>query len=78
VPYGFDVVAANWTSTTPEHEWPGRGHSCVISGDGKVLAMSEAVSGNDIVLADLKVKRRPSPASDESQQSTVGSPKSAM
>jgi predicted amidohydrolase len=58
VPYGFDVVAANWTSTTPEQSWPGRGHSCVITREGKVLAMSKGESGNDIVMADLEIKKR--------------------
>jgi N-carbamoylputrescine amidase len=58
IPYGFDVVAANWSSATPEQSWPGRGHSCVITREGNVLAMSEAVSGNDIVLADLAIKKR--------------------
>jgi predicted amidohydrolase len=58
VPYGFDVVAANWTSPTAQQSWPGRGHSCVITREGKVLAMSEAVSGNAIVLADLEIRKR--------------------
>ncbi|MDZ4198858.1 MAG: nitrilase-related carbon-nitrogen hydrolase [Kiritimatiellia bacterium] len=57
VPHGFDVIAANWTSSTPEQSWPGRGHSCVITREGKVLAMSEAV-GNNIVLADLEIRRK--------------------
>jgi len=46
-----------WTSPTSEQSWPGRGHSCVITREGKVLAMSEAVSGNDIVLADLEIRK---------------------
>ena len=58
VPYGFDIVVANWTSALPTQEWPGRGHSCIITGKGEVLAMSEAVHGNDIVMADLKIRKR--------------------
>jgi len=57
-PHGFAVVAANWSSPAPEKSWPGRGHSCVLSREGKVLAMSRAVYGNDIVLADLEIKGR--------------------
>lgn len=62
VPYGFDVVAANWTSSPEQEGWPGRGHSCVIRRDGKVLAMSERKVGNDVVIADIPVNgttRRP-------------------
>lgn len=69
VPYGFDVVAANWSSATPEEEWPGRGHSCIISREGKVLAMSDRVSGNDIVIADLAIEARPN-RPDEGRAST--------
>lgn len=58
VPFGFHVVAANWTSLTAEEEWPGRGHSCIITREGKVLAMSDAVVGNNIVLADLEIRKR--------------------
>lgn len=57
IPYGFHVVAANWSSTTEAQVWPGRGHSCIITREGKVLAMSEATSGNDIVVADVEVGR---------------------
>jgi predicted amidohydrolase len=78
VPYGFDVVAANWTSPTSEQEWPGRGHSCVITREGKVLAMSEAVSGNDIVLADLDIKKRQNHTSDGIRQPADGLPKPSM
>jgi predicted amidohydrolase len=53
IPYGFHVIAANWTSSTVDQTWPGRGHSCIITREGKVLAMSEKGSGNAIVLADL-------------------------
>ncbi|MEI7900726.1 MAG: carbon-nitrogen hydrolase family protein [bacterium] len=56
IPYGFDVVLANWTSATESQEWPGRGHSCIINGKGKVLAMSDAVSGNGIVYGDLEIR----------------------
>ena len=58
VPYGFDVVVANWSGPTEVQEWPGRGHSCVITREGKVLAMSQAVCGNDIVFADLKLGKK--------------------
>ena len=57
VPYGFDVVAANWTSPTEPDQWPGRGHSCIITREGKVLAMSRAVCGNDIVYGDLEIRK---------------------
>ena len=57
IPYGFDVVAANWTSRTESESWPGRGHSCIITREGRVLAMSNAVVGNDIVLADLEIRQ---------------------
>jgi predicted amidohydrolase len=59
VPYGFDVVAANWSSSTEAQVWPGRGHSCIITREGHVLAMSDAVYGNDIVIADLTIRKRP-------------------
>ena len=65
IPYGFDIVVANWTSPTQNHAWPGRGHSCIITGQGKVLAMSESVSGTDIVMADLKIKKRQNKANGE-------------
>lgn len=78
VPYGFDVVAANWTSPTSDQTWPGRGHSCVITREGKVLAMSEAVSGNDIVLADLGIKKRQNHTSDGIRQPANGFPKPSM
>ena len=58
IPYGFDIVVANWTSTSAEQAWPGRGHSCVINGQGKVLAMSQSVIGNDVIMADLRIRRR--------------------
>ncbi len=73
IPYGFDVVVANWTSSTEDQAWPGRGHSCVITGQGKVLAMSEAVSGTDIVMADLEIRKaheervEPSTEGDDSE-----------
>lgn len=57
VPHGFHVVAANWSSATEEQAWPGRGHSCVITREGRVLAMSDAVTGNDVVFADLPLGR---------------------
>jgi predicted amidohydrolase len=46
-----------WTSSSDEQEWPGRGHSCIITREGKVLAMSEKVSGNAIVIADLEINK---------------------
>ena len=35
-----------------------RGHSCIITSNGKVLNMSELVSGNDIIIADLRINVR--------------------
>ncbi len=58
IPYGFDVVAANWTSPTVDEEWPGRGHSCIITPRGNVLSMSRAVFGNAIVYGNLEIRRR--------------------
>jgi predicted amidohydrolase len=55
IPFGFSVVAANWTGSTDQDEWPGRGHSCIITGDGKVAAMATTVVGNEIVIADIPV-----------------------
>ena len=78
IPYGFDVVAANWSSPMPEQSWPGRGHSCVITREGKVLAMSDAVVGNDIVLADLEIRKRHNHTSDGIRQPADGSPKPSM
>ncbi len=75
MPYGFDVVAANWTSPTEDQTWPGRGHSCIISGNGNVLAMSESVTGSDIVMADLKIRKRreqPANAAPPTKQSKDG------
>jgi len=57
--FEFAVVAANWTSSTEADVWPGRGHSCIITREGKVLAMSKAVCGNAIVLGDLEIRKRP-------------------
>lgn len=59
VPFGFHVVAANWSGATDQDEWPGRGCSCVIKSDGTVLAMAKTVVGTEIVIADLPVTRRP-------------------
>lgn len=53
ISHGFAVVAANWSSQTEAQEWPGRGHSCIINREGKVLALSNKVTGNDIVISDL-------------------------
>jgi predicted amidohydrolase len=58
IPHGFHVVAANWSSSTEGQTWPGRGHSCIITREGKVLAMSDAVCGNDIVYGDLETRKR--------------------
>jgi hypothetical protein len=51
------VIAANWSSPTAIQAWPDLGHSCIITRKGKVLAMSETVSGNDIVYGDLEIKK---------------------
>jgi predicted amidohydrolase len=78
IPYGFHVVAANWSSATPEQSWPGRGHSCILTGAGKVLAMSDKVSGNDIVMADLEIKKRQNHTSEGIRQPADGLPKPSM
>ncbi len=61
VPYGYHVIAANWTSATSDDAWPGRGYSCIIRRDGSVVAMSERVTGSDIVIADLPLGRNLAP-----------------
>lgn len=58
IPYGFSVIAANWAGPTEEEDWPGRGCSCIIAGDGKVLAMAKTVVGNEIVMTDLPARKR--------------------
>jgi len=60
-PHGFSVVAANWSGGTARDEWPGRGHSCVIAGDGKVLAMAKTVAGNEVVWAEVAGRAAPPP-----------------
>jgi predicted amidohydrolase len=55
VPNGFSVVAANWSGNPAEEGWEGRGASCVIAADGKVLAMAKGVEGCEIVVADLPI-----------------------
>ena len=74
IPFGFSVVAANWAGQAEDDDWPGRGCSCIITGDGKVLAMAKTVTGNELVMADLPVRkglsendRRPVPAADASR-----------
>lgn len=62
VPYGFNIVVANWTGAVEGETWPGRGHSCVIAGNGEVLAMSESVTGNRIVISELKIRDRAEPS----------------
>ena len=57
IPHGFDIVVANWSGVTREHNWPGRGHSCVITREGKVLAMAKSVHGSEIVIAELPIRR---------------------
>ena len=56
VPHGFDLVAANWSSQTKDEAWPGCGHSCIITREGRVLGMSDSMAGNDIVMADLAIR----------------------
>lgn len=56
IPYKFDIVVSNWSSEKPGQKWPGRGHSCIINGKGKVLAMAKSVHGNEIVIAELEVR----------------------
>jgi len=58
IPYGFDIIVANWSGPTPDAVWPGRGHSCVITRTGEVLNMAKSVTGNEIVIADLPVRRK--------------------
>lgn len=62
MPYGFSVVAANWAGQTPADEWPGRGFSCILAGDGTVCAMATSVIGNELVVADVPRHRRPAAA----------------
>ena len=61
VPYGFSVVAANWSGVTEEDEWPGRGYSSVIAGDGTVLGMAQSVFGDEVVWADIPLEKRAVP-----------------
>ena len=56
-PYGYHVILANWSGATPYEEWPGKGSSCVLTGDGKVLSMATNSVGNTIVYANLPVGR---------------------
>ena len=55
VPNGLYIVAANWASATEAEAWPGRGHSAIITREGKVVAMSDKFCGNDIVIGDLPI-----------------------
>ena len=57
VPNGFAVVAANWSADRGAPAWPGIGHSCVIRGDGTVLAMARRTRGVEIVIADLTIRQ---------------------
>lgn len=61
VPHGFAVMAANWSAAREDDAWPGRGHSCILCADGTVAALARSVAGNEIVTADLPV-RRPAPS----------------
>ena len=74
VPYGFDVVAANWSSPTETRSWPGRGCSCIITREGKVLAMSDSVCGNDVVIADLPIRKRQHQAAGATREKTHSQP----
>ena len=70
VPYGFDIIVANWASERLNQNWPGRGHSCIISGEGKVLSMANSVHGNEIVYADIEVAQSPPEVIDASPSGT--------
>jgi predicted amidohydrolase len=52
---GCGLVTANWAGGDVRATWPGLGYSCVIGGDGHVLAMARTVVGNEIVMVDLPV-----------------------
>jgi len=54
IPYGYHIVVANWSARSPDERWPGQGHSCVISREGKVLAAAKSLVGNEVVVADLE------------------------
>ncbi len=58
IPYGFSVVAANWSSSSVDKVWPGRGYSCIIKADGTILGMAKSVVGDEIVIADLPIRKR--------------------
>ena len=57
IPYGFHVIAANWSSRSPDRVWPGRGYSCIIKADGAILGMAITVVGNEIVMGDIPIGR---------------------
>ncbi len=74
IPYGFDIVVANWTSLAEDQAWPGRGHSCIITGKGEVLAISASVSGNDIIMADLELRSARAEQADGANSGSVAAP----
>ena len=55
-PAGFDLICANWCSRKRTDVWPGRGCSCIIRRDGRVLAMAHTNVGPECVVADLPVR----------------------
>lgn len=55
-PAGFDLICANWCSRRRTDVWPGRGGSCIIRRDGRVLAMARTNVGPECVIADLPVR----------------------
>ena len=57
IPYKHSVVLANWCGRTENDDWPGRGYSCIINRQGKVLAINEDPLDENIVIADLPIDK---------------------
>jgi hypothetical protein len=58
IPYGYNLIVANWTSPSEDKVWPGRGFSCIITDKGEIPAISESATGTAIVTADLQVQHK--------------------
>ena len=70
---GFAVVVANGSADCNAPGWPGHGHSCIIDGNGKVLAMARSTRGSEIVVADIPIRR----TADSSRKDTAARKKAA-
>lgn len=55
-PFGHYVVGANWSVDEPQ-PWFGYGFSTIYDPAGKILATSHKLYGNDILYADLAVRK---------------------